>query len=93
MFRNGRRRSGRFVSVYWVGNEGTLGHLGLVVPKKFVRTSVLRNRVKRAAREVFRRLPSGLAGHDVVVRVRAPVRPEDWSSLRGEVVRLLEALR
>jgi ribonuclease P protein component len=47
------------------------GHrLGLVIAKKNVRLAVQRNRIKRVAREVFRRLPISEPTLDVVLLAR-----------------------
>jgi len=48
--------------------------LGMVVPKRLLRLAVLRNAVKRQAREAFRQRASGLPAVDVVLRLgRKPV--------------------
>ncbi|MCB1280863.1 MAG: ribonuclease P protein component [Salinibacterium sp.] len=93
VFREGRRRSGRYVSVYWLSGQSTPGKLGLIVAKRITRTGVLRNRVKRAAREAFRRAGLGNIGIDVVVRLRAPIEPDCWDALRSELARCLGELR
>ena len=58
--------------------------LGMVVPKKLLRTSVRRNIAKRHVRESFRLHAQGLVGCDVVVQVIANDRaqsPTDWARL------------
>lgn len=52
--------------------------LGLVIPKKQARTAVLRNAIKRQARELFRRQRpqrTGLPALDLVLRLAQPVGP------------------
>lgn len=44
--------------------------LGMIVPKKVIRTAVARNRVKRLVREWFRLLQSDVVGLDVIVRLK-----------------------
>ena len=46
--------------------------LGLVIPKKQARKAVLRNAVKRQARELFRRRQASLPAVDVVLRLARP---------------------
>lgn len=49
--------------------------LGIVVPKKTFRRVVDRNRLKRLARESFRRVAGGLPDHDFLVYYLAPALP------------------
>jgi ribonuclease P protein component len=51
-------------------NEQTQHRLGLVIAKKHVRLAVQRNRIKRVAREFFRKLPGGEPSLDVVLLAR-----------------------
>jgi ribonuclease P protein component len=50
-----------------------VSRLGLVVPKRLARHSVDRNRLKRLAREAFRRHAAKSAGLDLVLAMREPV--------------------
>jgi len=52
------------------GLAGT--RLGLVIPKKQARAAVLRNAIKRQAREIFRLRRSGLPSMDLVLRLAQP---------------------
>ena len=56
-----------------VGPGSTGARLGLVIPKKNARRAVLRNLVKRIAREVFRHARAGLPAADVVLRLAKPL--------------------
>lgn len=47
--------------------------LGLVIPKKQARTAVLRNAIKRQARELFRHRRSALPPLDLVLRLAQSV--------------------
>ena len=47
--------------------------LGLVIPKKQARTSVLRNAIKRQAREIFRVTRTELPAMDLVLRLITPI--------------------
>lgn len=58
------------------------GHrLGLVIAKKNVRHAVQRNRIKRLAREYFRRLPPGPVSLDVVLLTRRGIDQLDNDAL------------
>ncbi|MBF0170314.1 MAG: ribonuclease P protein component [Nitrospinae bacterium] len=54
VFRGGRRRKGELLEFIWKRSEGGRTRLGLVVSRKSG-GAVKRNRIKRLAREVFRR--------------------------------------
>jgi ribonuclease P protein component len=64
--------STRFLTLYWFAREETVGEprLGLAVPRE-VGNAVVRNRIKRQLRELFRaRLGDVPAQNDYVLRVR-----------------------
>lgn len=78
--------------------DATPARLGLVVPKRLARRAVLRNRIKRLARETFRHRRDSLGGFDLVLKLgRKPLLPEDksaWNAvlrqdIEGVVVRLV----
>jgi len=52
-----------------------LARLGLIVPKRFLPSSVHRNLVKRQTREWFRIRQNALLGKDILVRLTGP-----WNS-------------
>jgi ribonuclease P protein component len=47
--------------------------LGLVIPKKNARRAVLRNLLKRIAREAFRQVRTDLPRYDLVLRLAKPL--------------------
>ena len=95
VYRQGRSVSTRYLILYWFSreSEGEGARLGLAVPKA-VGTAVVRNRIKRRLRELFRERSSELPqDHDYVLVVR-PGLPEaaesrgfDW--LRERVDEIL----
>ena len=74
--------------------------LGVVVPKKLLRSAVHRNLVKRIVREAFRERADNLASLDIVVRLTSkPKRPDrgpgvsiDRKALGEEVRSLIDRL-
>ena len=74
-------------------NQLPYGRLGLVIPKKQIRLSVDRNRVKRLIRETFRHQQSQLAGIDVIVLARKGMseltNPQLLEQLNGQWQRLI----
>jgi ribonuclease P protein component len=75
------RASHRHVLLLARKNEGASHRLGLVVAKKNVRLAVTRNRIKRVAREFFRRLPDNSPNLDVVLLARQGIGELDNATL------------
>jgi len=94
VYRQGRSVSTRYLILYWfVREEGEEAvRLGLAVPKA-VGTAVVRNRIKRRLRELFRERSAELPqDHDYVLVVRpglaeaAESRGFDWLRERVEEI-------
>ncbi|MBL8309370.1 MAG: ribonuclease P protein component [Burkholderiales bacterium] len=64
--------------------------LGLMIGKKFARTAVLRNAIKRRLREQFRVRQAELPPVQYVVRLNAPVSTKDVNLVLGEWAEALE---
>jgi ribonuclease P protein component len=71
---------------------GVPGHsrLGLVLPKRLARRSVDRNRMKRLARETFRRHAVKSAGLDLVLAPRQPFSRESEQEWLVQMRELLD---
>ncbi len=94
VYRHGRSVSTRFLVLYWFPREDGAedARLGLAVPKA-VGSAVVRNRMKRRLREVFRaRLPELPQDQDYVLVVRpglaeaVETRGFDWLGERVEEI-------
>jgi ribonuclease P protein component len=96
VYRQGRSVSTRFLVLYWFArNDEAIAEgarLGLAVPKA-VGTAVVRNRMKRKLREIFRARSGGLPqGNDYVLVVRpglaeaAENRGHEWLTERVEEI-------
>ena len=95
VYRHGRSVSTRFLVLYWFAREDaaeTEARLGLAVPRA-VGTAVVRNRIKRQLREIFReRLGELPQAHDYVLVVRpgladaVEARGFDWLRERVDEV-------
>ncbi len=64
--------------------------LGVAAPKRLTRRSVDRNRMKRLAREAFRRHGAKAAGLDLVVALRETWRREDEGAWLAQLRELLD---
>lgn len=85
-YRAGRRRGGEFLSVHFVDNQ--LGHprLGLTASRR-VGGAVVRNRLKRWAREYYRRWAprEALGGVDLIVHFKPPAGRASSVAVRAEL--------
>jgi ribonuclease P protein component len=84
--------SGEFLQVFAKPNDRAYPRLGLVVARKMERLAVDRNRIKRKLREAFRAQQGQLAGLDVVVRLRRPLR-QTGSRLAQDAYELMAQLQ
>ena len=93
-YRTGRRRHGAVAIVYFVPNQ--LGHprLGITASRK-VGKAVVRQRLKRRIREVYRRWQDRgrLPALDLVVHLKPEAGKSDFPAMRAELLRLLAGLR
>jgi ribonuclease P protein component len=94
VYRNGRSVSTRFLVLYHFDREEAddEARLGIAVPKK-IGGAVIRNRIKRRLREVWRELlPEVPRGADYVLLVRPPLaeaESRDAAWLRERVQEIL----
>lgn len=89
---------GASFALHYRPNGKPLPRLGLVIPKKQARAAVLRNAIKRQARELFRLRRAGLPPLDLVLRLTglgATIMVKDRTqraSWRAEIAALLDRL-
>ncbi len=84
MFANRRVLRGALFDLHYRLNEVDTVRLGVVIPKRNARRAVLRNRLKRLARELFRQQRKSLPKMDLVLRL---ARSADSKSVENVVVR------
>ena len=88
VYKQGQRRSASLCTVFYRPNGLTETRLGITVPKR-LGTAVLRNRIKRRIREVFRlhrrELPGGW---DIVLNPRPGAATVAYRALERELLRL-----
>lgn len=93
---------GEVFDLHYAMHSGDTGRsrarLGLVIPKRLARRAVLRNAIKRQAREAFRSMSERVPAADLVLRLAKPAgtakgsRQAGKSGWRAEVVALLQRL-
>lgn len=92
-YRTGRRRHGPLATLHFVPNE--LGHprLGITASRK-VGKAVVRQRLKRRIREVYRRWDRrhALPALDLVMHLKPEAGKSDFRMLQAELLRLLSGL-
>lgn len=89
VYEKGRRRRAPLCSVFYLANGLPHSRLGITVPRA-VGKSVLRNRVKRRVREIYRlNLPTIPGGWDIVLNPGKCVAEIPFSRLQEEILRLL----
>ena len=80
----GKRRATRHFLLVYRPSRGTQPRLGITVTKK-IGGAVIRNRVKRAVRETFRRLKTSIPAIDLVVIARKGSGELDGATVRAEI--------
>ena len=92
-YRSGRRRGGPLATLHYLANDFQHPRIGITASRK-VGGAVVRNRLKRRIREVYRRWPgrAAIPGLDLVVHLKPAAREASFATLRGEMLRLFRAL-
>jgi ribonuclease P protein component len=89
VYEQGQRRSASLCTVFLLSNGLEHSRLGITVTGK-VGKAVMRNRLKRRLREVFRmHRPEIAPGWDIVVNPRAQVAEARFEKLTQEFLRLM----
>lgn len=93
-YRTGRRRHGSLALLYFVPNQLEGPRLGITASRK-VGNAVVRHRLKRRIKEIYRRWQdrSQLPALDLVVHLKPEARTSDFPALKAELLRLLSGLR
>ena len=92
-YASGRRKGGSGLLLYSLPNDTGLPRLGITASGK-VGPSVVRHRLKRWAREVYRRYPqrTRIPGLDLVVHFKPEAARLPFATFRAELERLLATL-
>jgi ribonuclease P protein component len=87
-----RRIGSRHFSVEVAVNTHETARLGLAISKRVSKKAVRRNRIKRIARDSFRRTRNSLPAVDILLIARSSADLEQNATLREELVRLWERI-
>lgn len=92
-YREGRRRHGALAILYFAPNDEQRPRLGVTASRK-VGSAVVRHRLRRQTREVFRRFAGrgDLPALDLVVHFRPQAADADFESLKSDLLCLLRPL-
>ena len=93
VLRGSRKLRGRFAVLHVVTAREGASRLGVALTRRLVRLAVDRNRVKRLAREAFRRHVARTAGLDCVLMLRERIAREQHAAFAAEVGELLDRLQ
>jgi ribonuclease P protein component len=88
--RSPRKIRGTAILLHMADGHPGESRLGLAAPKRLIRRSVDRNRLKRLAREAFRRHGVKWAGLDLVLALRQPYSRAAEAGWLAEVRELLD---
>jgi len=93
IYSNGRRYKGRYFVILYLPNNLDYSRMAVVVSKKHGK-AVVRNKIKRWARELFRRnkqlLPENL---DIIFIPRLEIHQAEWSNLLAEYQQALQTIK
>lgn len=83
-----RKVRGAVALLHVLSGRPRISRFGIALTRRMTPSSVHRNRIKRLAREIFRRHPAKLAGLDLVLALRT--KPADVAALGAEIRSLLD---
>ncbi|HEX4956273.1 MAG TPA: ribonuclease P protein component [Thermoanaerobaculia bacterium] len=88
-YRQGRRLRGTLLTLHTIKNQCDHPRLGITASRK-VGKAVVRQRLKRRVREIYRRWNrrSELPAHDLVVHLQPAAAQSDFSALAAELLGL-----
>jgi ribonuclease P protein component len=88
--RSGRKVRGSVALIHIAAGRPGTSRLGIAVTRRAAPSSVVRNRMKRVVRELFRRHPAKAAGLDLVVALREGAAGLQAAAFAAEVLALLD---
>lgn len=90
VLRGSRKVRGRLAVLHVTPGQQDISRLGVALTRRLVPSALERNRVKRLARELFRRHALKLSGLDCVVALRERFDARQAAALRDELSALFD---
>jgi ribonuclease P protein component len=90
VLRGSRKLRGHLAVMHVVPGSSQASRLGIALTRRLVPAALDRNRVKRLAREIFRRHPVKQGGLDCVIALRERFDATQVPALREELARLFD---
>jgi ribonuclease P protein component len=90
VLRSPRKIRGRYAVMHVMPGRPGISRLGVAVAKRLVPLSVDRNRVKRAAREAFRRHELRALGLDCVLALREKLAGVEAAAVAADIAELMD---
>lgn len=90
VLRSPRKIRGTLAQFHVATGQPGISRLGIALTRRLTPSSVHRNRIKRLARELFRRHPVKLAGLDLVMALRSKLPPGSHEALGTDIAALLD---
>lgn len=93
-YRRGRRKGGRYSTLFFVPNSLSHPRLGITASRKVAKRAVDRQRLKRRVREIYRRWDqrTQLPPVDLVVNLKPDAKGAGFDELRSALERQLSKL-
>jgi ribonuclease P protein component len=93
IYKKGSRFKGRYLILVYLSNELHFSRMAVVASKK-IGNAVVRNRVKRRIRALYRTYKHLLPGSfDLIFITRREIRDASWKDIYGECLKALESVQ
>ncbi len=90
VFLAGNKKTGKYIITYLLPNQQDISRIGFIV-KKDIGKAVLRNKIKRRLREIWRkRCHKLITGYDIIVLAKKRITQASYKEIETELEKLLQ---
>lgn len=90
VFSAGDKKTGKYIITYLMPNQQNINRIGFII-KKDIGKAVLRNKIKRQLREIWRkRCHQLISGYDIIVFAKQKITQASYQDMEIELERLLQ---